>query len=106
MQRQFELGRPDRGALVGRQRERRAPQLDRIDPQQQVMHDRVADEGALEDCAPLNPRIGADLSDEFIDRLADDPRKIDLAAGVHHDVRNPAHQILAEPDLRIHDARR
>ena len=35
--------------LVGRERKRRAAELDRIDAEQQVMHDRIADEGHLQD---------------------------------------------------------
>ena len=38
-------------AAVGRQREGRAAQLGRIDAEQQMMHDRIADEGDLEDVA-------------------------------------------------------
>ena len=35
---------------------------------------------------------------------ADRPSQLDLAARIHHHVRHPRHQVVAEPDLRVHDA--
>ena len=50
--------------MIGRERERRAAELHRIDAEQQVVHDRIADQRRLEDvlvryagaCAPRRPR--------------------------------------------------
>ena len=62
---EIDLGRPQRQRGVGRERERRAAQLDRADAEQQVVHDRIADERRLEDvlaarCPPAarRPRRG------------------------------------------------
>ena len=43
---------------------------------------------------------------EIVDRGAHGVGHLLLAAGVHHHVRDPAHQVFAEADLRVHDARR
>ena len=70
------------------------------------MHDRVADEGQLEDLAGVDSRRGRHLIDQPADRLADRAGHQGVAAGIHHDVADPAHQILAEADLRVHQAGR
>ena len=47
---------------VGREREGRAAELGRIDAEQQMMHDRIADEGDLEDLARVDAGfLGRDL---------------------------------------------
>ena len=55
-------------------------------------------------------RIDADLVDEIADqaveRGADGCGELAVAARVHHHVRHPAHQVLAESDLRVHRAAR
>ena len=56
---EVELARPERHRLVGGERERRAAELGRIDAEQQVMHDRIADEGQLQDVARRRPAPAA-----------------------------------------------
>ena len=41
-----------------------------------------------------------------VDRCAHRGGHLPLPARVHHHVRDPAHEVLAEPDLRVHRARR
>jgi hypothetical protein len=94
--------RPERHRLVGGERERRAAELGRVDAEQEVVHDRVADEGQLEDLAGVDPGAGGDLVDQHADCLAHRAGQLDLAARVHHHVADPAHQILAVADLRVH----
>ena len=73
-------------------------------PEHDVVHDRVADEHDFEH--PI--AVGADLFDQFSDQLvertADRVGELAIAAGVHHHVRHPAHQVFAEADLRVHPA--
>ena len=102
---EVDLGRPHRQRRVGRQRERRAAQLDRIDAEQQMMHDRVADERRLEDLLARDADLPRDVGDEAVDRGAHGVGHLLLAARIHHHVRDAAHQVLAEADLRIHHAR-
>jgi hypothetical protein len=46
---EIDLHRPQRDGAVGGQRKRRAAEFDRVDAQQQVVHDGIADEGGLQD---------------------------------------------------------
>ena len=105
---QFEVDdiRPQRERMVDGQRERRAAEFHRIDAEQQMMHDRVADHGRFEDVFVRDARLARDVGREPAQRLAHRRRHQRGAARVHHRIGHAAHQILAEADLRIHDARR
>ena len=50
----------------------------------------------------LDPGAGEQLTDQFVDRFAHGRRQLAITTGVHHHVRHPAHQVLAEADLRVH----
>ena len=104
--REVDLGRPQRQRRIGRERERRAAQLERADAEQQVMHDRIADERRFEDVLARDARLPRDLRGEIVDRAAHDVGQLLLAAGIHHHPRHAAHQVFAEADLRIHRAGR
>ena len=52
------------------EREGRAAELGRIDAEEEVVHDRIADEDAFEDLVALDVAFGADLADQHADRLA------------------------------------
>ena len=47
-----------------------------------------------------------ELGRQLGEAAADDARQLLLGAGVHHHVRDAAHQVLAEADLRVHLAGR
>ena len=51
---EVDLHRPQGDGTVGGQRERRATQLDRVDAQQQVVHDGIADKGGFEELIKTN----------------------------------------------------
>ena len=95
-------GRVDRA--VGGQRERRPAERGRVDPEQEVVHDRVADHRELEDLDALDPGPHRQRRDEPVERLADGGGHLGGALGMHHRVRDAAHQVLAEADLRVHHA--
>ena len=103
-QRQIELGRRGGHRLVGGERERRLAERGRVDAEHDVVHDRVADHHHFEH--PI--AVDADLFDQFADQLVERPTdrvgQLAIAAGVHHHVRHPAHQVFAELDLRVHPA--
>ena len=84
------------------QREGGAAQLGRIDAEQQVVHDRIADEGRVEDVAARDAGVCRRLADQRVHRAAHGLGQLRLAARVHHHVGDPAHQVLAEADLRVH----
>jgi hypothetical protein len=106
MEVQLQLLGPEGDARVGGEREGRPAELRRIDAEQQMMHDRVADEGGVEDLVDGDIRLSGDLLGEVVDGLAHHLSHLFLAAGIHHDVADPAHEVFAEADLRVHDARR
>ena len=101
-----ELGRAQRQSTVARECEGSAAELDRIDAEEEVLHDRVADEARLEDVASLDARLARRLGREIVDGAAHCGRELGLAPRMHHDVGDPAHQVLAEADLRVHHADR
>ena len=91
--------RPVRG-----ERERRATERRRIDAEQEVVHDRVADDRELEDLDALDAGTHRQRGDQAVERLAHRDGHLAGALGMHHRVRDAAHQVLAEADLRVHDA--
>ena len=88
----------------GGQRERRLAERDRVESKQQVMHHRVTDEYTIEHEVTANASFGAQLARQLIERRPNDPRELVLAPWVHHYVADPAHQVFAEADLRVHPA--
>ncbi len=82
-----------------------APPSSTVNPEQQVMHDRVADERRLEDLLARDADLPRDVGDEAVDRGAHGVGHLLLAARIHHHVRDAAHQVFAEANLRIHHAR-
>ena len=99
---ELDVGRRHCQSAGGREREGRAAQLGRVDAEQQVVHDRVADEGSVENVAARDACLVRNLADQRVDRAAHGLGQLGFAAGVHHDVGDPAHQIFAEADLRVH----
>ncbi len=71
-------------------------------PEQEVMHDRVADDRDLEDLAGRDPALDGQTGDQLGQRAADRPGHLAGALGMHHRVGDPAHEVLAEPDLGVH----
>ena len=99
---QVELGCPDRNGFVGRERKRRAAKLDRVNPQQQVVHDRIPDNSDLEHITWLQACLLCRLRRKRAHGLADDLCHLALATRVHHHVGDPAHQIFTKSNLRVH----
>ena len=97
-------GGPDRS--IRGQGERRRAERDRVDPEDEVVHDRVADEDELEDLVAAGTGGRDQPADQPVERLADGPGHLAGAFAMHHRVRDAAHQVLAEADLRVHDPRR
>ena len=105
---QFEVDdiRPQGQRVIDRERKRRAAELDGIDAEQQMMHDGVADQRGLEDVLMRNAGLPGHVHGERAKRFAHGGGHQRGAARIHHRVRHPAHQVLAEADLGVHDARR
>ncbi len=99
---QPEIGGSKPERLVHGERERRAAELGRIEAEQEVVHDRVADDRHLEDGVALHSCGLRELGGQLREAAADDARQLLSGAGVEHDVGDAAHQVLAEADLRVH----
>ena len=80
------------------------PERHRVDAEQEVVHDRVAHDRELEDLLDLDAGPRREPGDEARDRVANGAGHRLRAALVHHRVRDAAHEVLAEPDLRVHHA--
>ena len=97
-----ELARPRLIGAVDGQREGRAAELGRIEAENEVVHDRIADQCHLQDFAARDARLARSLADEIVHGLAHCARELLVAARVHHHVGDAAHQVFAEADLRVH----
>ena len=91
--------------IVDGKGERRAAQGCRVEPEEEVVHYRVADEHQFDDLVPVGSSLLAERADQAVECGAHGHRELDLSTWVHHHVGDPAHQVLAEPDLWIHGAR-
>ena len=91
--------------FVGRvegKRERRSTKLGRVEAENEMMHDRIADQGHFQNFVAFDAGLARSLADQRVHRLAHRARQLLVAARVHHHVRHAAHEILAEADLRVH----
>ena len=95
------LDRPVHG-----QGERRLAELHRVQAEQEVVHDRIADQRDFQNLFRRGTALLRRLAQQIPHRGAHRGGHLPLSAGVHHHVRDPAHQVLAEPDLRVHGAGR
>ena len=93
---------PEPNRLVDREREGCGAEGRRVDAEQEVVHDRVAHEGHLEDVAAVDLSGASELGGQLREAAAHGPRQLSLRSGVEHDVGDAAHEVLAEPDLRVH----
>ena len=89
MDMEIDLHRPQRDGAVGGQRKRRATELDRVDAQQQVVHDGIADEGGLQDVGGGDADLPRDIGGEFVDGATHGVGHLLLAARVHHQRTRP-----------------
>ena len=48
------------------------------------------------------PPVARSSPTRSLERVADGLGQLDVAAGIHHHVGDPAHQVFAEADLRVH----
>ena len=87
------------------ERKRRLAQLNRIDPQQQVVHHGVTDHGEFDNRLRVDLGVRAERCRQFVQRLAHGGGHFTVPTGMHHGIGDAAHQVFAEPDLRVHDAR-
>ena len=101
-----DLMRPELQRAGDGERERRLAELGRVDAEEQVVHDRIADEDAVENVVAVDVAFLADLADQPVDGLAHRLGHGLAAVRVHHHVGDAAHQIFAEADLRVRRARR
>ena len=99
-----EVARLHGHAAIDHERERLHPELGGIDAEHQMVHRRVADQGRLDDVVAVDARLRGHGAGEIADRALHRGGERGRLAFVLLQVRDAAHQILAEPDLRIHHA--
>ena len=104
VQAELDLLGPEVERVGGGEREGGHAELGRVDAEDEVVHDRVADDHRLEDQLAGDAGLGGGLAGELVEGGADGLRHLPGAAGVQHGVADPAHQVLAEADLRVHQA--
>ena len=108
----LEVGGADGHGAIGREEERCLAQGSGIDPEDHVMHDRVPDEGHVENRCPIDRAQRVDAGRSIVDEFADHrvqcganrTGELDIATRIHHHVRDPRHEVITKPDLRIHHA--
>jgi len=104
MQLEADFRGADRERSVGRERKGSAAQFHRVNSQQQVMHDRIADQCHLEDVIDGNPGLACDFGCKGVEGAVDRFGHLLRTTRIHHRVGHAAHQVFTEADLRIHRA--
>ena len=99
-----EVARPHGHAAVDHERERLHSELGGIDAEHQMVHGRVADQGRLDDVLAVDSRLRRDGGGELPDRALHRGGERRRLALVLLKVGDAAHQVFAEPDLRVHHA--
>ena len=69
-----------------------------------MVHHRVADDDRLDDFRRCHTGLVRQRLGQIAQSLAHNARHLDIAARVHHDIGDAAHQIFAKADLRVHQA--
>ena len=98
---QIDLGCPGMHRAGNSKCEGRAAEFRRIDAEEQVMHDRVADKYAVENVLRLDSSLSADAFDEAVDGVAHGLRHGFPTIRVHHHVGDAAHNVFTEANLGI-----
>ncbi len=101
---EFDLLGPEVERVGGGEREGCLAELGGVDAEQEVVHDRVADDHGLEDQGRGDAGFGGGLDGQRVEGLSDRAGHLLRATGVHHRVGDAAHQVFAEADLRVHQA--
>ena len=102
MQGNAEFGRRHGHCTVNGEREGRTAQFHRIDAEHEVMHDRVADQRHFQNRFLLDVRRCGHFSGQLAQGFAHGRRHLRRAARIHHRIRDAAHEVFAEADLRVH----
>ena len=99
---EFDVSGGSTERTLDREWERCLAQGSGVEAEHQVVHDWIAHDGDIDDVRSVNGGELTQLGGDLIQRSANSLCQLDFAAWVHHHVADPAHQILAEPNLRIH----
>ena len=99
-----DVGGCDLGAFVRREGEGREPEGGGIEPEEKVVHHRVPGDGDLEHVGGVHPGRRRRLGGELVEGLAYRAGHLRRPVLVHHREGDAAHEVLPEPDLRVHPA--
>ena len=70
-----------------------------------MVHHGIANKDGIHDQALVNLRFSRNLGEQCVHTVAHGPGHFLVTTRVHHRIADPAHQILAKPDLRVHQSR-
>ena len=108
MRRRMDVQIKIRGAqpdLIGRgQGKGGLTQLKRINAQKKMVHDRIADKHHVHNQLLVDLGFRCDLCEQPVHALAHGVGHFLGTRRVHHRIADPAHQVFAKPDLRVHHA--
>ena len=75
-----------------------------VNSQHEMMHDRIANQDNLENVGQIDFGFCRHLARQVVQGFAHNSGHFLVAAGVHHHVGDPAHQVFTEADLRVHQS--
>ena len=90
--------------IGGGQRKRGLTQFERVDPQKQMVHHRVADKHRIHNQVLVDTTVRCDLAKKRVHARPNGAGHLCRPLRVHHGIADPAHQVFAKPDLRVHHA--
>ena len=70
-----------------------------------MVHHGIANEDRIHDQALIYLRLCRDLGKQRVHPVAHRPGHFLIPAGVHHRIADPAHQVFAKSNLRVHQSR-
>ena len=101
-----QFGRPHFDRRIYRQRKWGTTQFHRINAQQQMMHDRIANQHNLDHIFCSQVGLFSRTGDQLLQPLNHGFVHFMVTARVHDAIGHPTHQILTKADLRVHRAGR
>ena len=102
MDAEIKLTRHDFNTFIHGQRKRCAAQFNRVNPQHQMMHHRIAHQHDINNIIGFNPGLTGRALKEGLQTGPHGIGHLNRAAFIEEAVGNPAHEVFPETDLRVH----
>ena len=95
---------PTADRLACRQNKRCHTERRWVDTQNNVMHNRIANNRDFEYALYINISLRYETINHFIERSTNCIRQLNFTTRVHHHIRNATHQVFAKSNLRVHQS--